>query len=357
MGVVKVRTRRSKEERIQALRRGIDNNRIKTLEGLCKRVGLEPSGVYSLSQEEGITIPERMGSYGWRPDIDSLIQQGLKLREMGDALKREGRGITGAAVGMYIHQSRQEKIWKRKKKERYEGKLKEKMHAAALRRQFFSLLAGHVAQEFRDLSWAQQKAQQYRASLKVVGKNTYPLDKLTLLFQTYRTAEECGKKLSLEELGKEVSIHFVAVRMILKRVGVEPMYGTHLTLPRDTRRRVVSGLEKRVPTADIAYFLNVPLTAVDQIYSKCFRSNHPKLCGPGGKNGSLSYKVVSEIYEAKDAGYLINDIAQLVEKSVPTVQGVLKVRSDLEPKVVGALRVLYGDESIKKPYVKMPSKN
>ena len=70
---------------------------VNSLEELCKRTHLKPSGLRRFCTAKDITLPRNLIPFKYRPELDVLIEQGLTLGQMKQRLSN-----TRQAVDVYI---------------------------------------------------------------------------------------------------------------------------------------------------------------------------------------------------------------------------------------------------------------
>lgn len=352
--------RETLEERLTRIREAAQQAH--SVEELCQQTGYQPKTLqsYTMSYKIPLLFP-RSKFYAARPiarrpEIDRLIEQGKMLKEIG---QDEQVNLSRERVRQYILQTGQYDDWKEKK---LEGKGKTTAQLQT-RGEFCSLLEARADQLAEQRGWAYQKAWEYRSSLMVQPKGKIPFKSLLTLFRRYEKAKEKGEKRSLEELAEGLFYASDAGR-ILRRVDLEPMYGirdrhqvhyeTKLAINRAARRL------PRISHPDIAYFLDFPLYVVQQHPAMRARKRGRgsgakriiKIFGRGFGKGTdyLTYRLASQIYESKAAGFNQLETAELLDTTTRIVQYALQHKREIAPVIMRTLRVLYPYEKVKRPY-------
>ncbi len=350
--------RKKREELIkQAL-----GNSVNSLEELCKIGGFrKPGGLIKFCAKNKISLPENLIPYKTRPEIDELIEKGLTL----EAICREV-GLSRERVRQYINETGQYGSYKKKRAEFKDNlgrgeKGREKIDN--FRRQFLSIVRARTEELAQKKDWATQRAVEYLHYYKRTDKRNYSFNTLYKIFSRYENAKEKGEKLSLKELGEGLDIWHHSVGSILKEVGVEPMYGGRVKKIKSGEKNeaVKRAINTDFSALDIAYFLGLPKWVPGNRYYDSGMKREVKRpiatfskIGKIGSSEFLSYRLASEIYEARDCGINRKDIVELVGKSGELVEYALEHRGEIEPQIVKGLRILYNDSGgrvVKKPYV------
>jgi DNA-binding CsgD family transcriptional regulator/predicted transcriptional regulator len=366
---------RKKEESFAQIRQALSEG-VTTVEALQEKVGLAGVTIINYAREAGIVLPEGSFSEALRlvgkrnledrmnhPEevvsderrltTDALIADGLSIPDIADAA-----GGTRQAIQQYIMTSGQYSTWKKKRAENKQARISEKQDIRRARTEFVTALKMILVKKVKELSWPEQKAWEYYISFKTDVESGYSFDQLVEIFSRYEKAERDGRVLSLEELSQGVArnIYPSTVGRVFKRVGLHPMYG-HLersTTPKYKKEAMQRAFALDLPSNDIAYFLGMSDYNVSQKFTMTGRRPHVKRLI--SKRGSIygkhiSYRLASEVYEAVDAGFKKKDICKLVDANVEVVDYALENRGVLQEKIVHALRVMYPDRVIIRPYL------
>ncbi|MBI1935252.1 hypothetical protein HYS31_02325 [Candidatus Woesearchaeota archaeon] len=331
-------------KRLEILHRAIAEG-VKSLEELCRRTSLKPNGFYMFYKRHHIELPPNLIPFRYKPEMDAAIDRGEPLPAIGAA-----GGYTGNArrqnAYLYLMHSGQFEDWKQKRKEAKEAK---KAEEAQICQELPSVLEARVAQLAENASWAERMALRYVQAVKYVKQ---PYKRLIRLFSQYEAARNKGRKLSLEKLGKPLGMNQSYVGHILNKVGLEPMIRGHIKAPRysqETKALVRKVSKLGISSADASYFLGLPGHYAGQLSRRKGFKFKPKsyLARIGVR--SLTYRLASQIYEAKDAGFKRGEIAELLDTSRNVVAYAFDNGPTFAPKIVRVLRALYGS-NVNKPY-------
>lgn len=321
----------------------------KSIEVIAAELDCTRQSVYQIASASGIGIrrfnekrrEERMGL------IKSYLEEGKSIGEIAAELelsKGHVRGIVNeAGINLRNFQRRQTK-----EEELLSG--------------IASIIGNAALQKAYEHGWAYGKAMEYELGVKkkvkegnksrnYTSEERFPM--LLRLFESYENAAEKREKPSLEQLAEDSGFSFTNVGRILKRVGLEPFYGTRERVPpsheqNDAMERAC-GLE--MSSADIAYFIGVPFYIVSQalIREGIKKKRFPPIKSFG--NGpALTYRLASQIYKAQDSGFKEKEIAELLELDSRVVDYALRHWLVIEPKITNALQTLYSDRGFDKPY-------
>ena len=328
------------QQEIEAIRQALPQ--IDSLEELCKRTQLKPRILWNYCREYGLKLPASLKPWKQRPEIDLLIERGLRQREIAEKVE-----LSRELIRIYINYSGQYPLWKKARIE-----LKEQAHQ---RKYHLEQIAAQIKQRVKQLAerdgWASQKAMEFMSARKVTR---YSLSQLVTLFQRYEKACQEEEKLSLKELGQDLGISFAEVGIVLKTVGVEPMYGAREreTIPPEKKEAIYRAAAIDMSIPDLAYFLDLPDYVVGQnlrrIRAERKRKAVIKSYGSGTK---LSYRLASQIYQAVDLEFKPQETRQLLDTSSKVIEYVLSNRRPIETEIKKALSLLYPALKIKKPYL------
>ena len=341
---------KSRNKKLQIIRDSL-NEKVNSLEELCKRIGMTAGGVKRYCARFGIELPEDIIAYKQRPEIDALIAEGRTLLEIGDEV-----GLSRERVRQYIVESGQYKQYRNKREEVKNSPKIEENKFKELQGLFLSAVRTRTEELAKEEGFATEKAVEYLHSYRYNfdKEHKYPFDLLYTVFQRYENAFKRGKRLSLEELGEGLGLYDAGVGRILARVGLEPMYGNLIRTikVREKNDAVQRGVATEFTNTDLAYFLGLPEhTPRNRFsYKKIKRKKNKPLAGFGNRE-YLSHRSASEIYEAEDCGFKKREIITLVNKSKRLVDYALEHRKEIEPKIIKGLKILYGNTQINTPYV------
>lgn len=326
-------------------------------ETLCKIIGTKSIRyLQEFCSQHNITLPKNITPYRRRPNIDTLIEQGLTLEEISqnNLLSRE-------RIRQYINDSGQHDYFVQRRKTQ-----KELESAAArdkTRRELITILQDRLYQKAKEQGWAYEKAVEYdlsRKQIRTTGpRKALPLARLITLFETYENAKKNNHRMSLQDLQNETELHFVTIGKIFRKMHIKPMYDTPHHLALENQERIKKAATLEVSCSDIAYFLGLPLYTINNCLAglhlrqprigkrpSIFRVSHLE-----AQQSHLTYRLASQIYEAHDLGFDENDITNLFNTHIKITTYTLEQRSTLAPKIIRALHTLYPNHNINKPYL------
>ena len=348
-----------KERRLRAIKNAL-NEGVNSLEELCRRAELRTGeGVIECCRRNNIKLPDDLIPYKQRPEIDVLIGKGQSLSEIGKEVD-----LSRQMIKHYIIGSGQYKLWSEKRKNvARSGKFSKfrKEAEGDLKGKFLSCVRERTKELAKEEGWAIEKAVQYLTIGRNPLKIKYSFSNLVQLFQIYEDAFKNGEMVKLSDLGKGIfsgAFDSVASRVsyIFKNVGIEPMYrkAKMKVKKRGEKKEAVQrgfGLEFSGP--DIAYFLELPKHVPSLRYSRIGkRPNAKRFIKSFHFSGTLTYKLASQIYEAREnCGFNVEEICGLLDIDKRLINHTLKNKDEIEPRIIAGLRTLYADSSIKTPYV------
>ena len=320
---MKLKSQRIEAQRVKIIKKSVAEG-VNSLEELCKRTHSKPRTFYQLCKTYIIGLPQNLLAYRYKPKMDAMIDKGVTLEEIGIA---GGYSRTSAREGarLYILFSGQYNLWQAKRKESQSSNKLYKLCVQQVYQSLVSVLEARVAQLANNASWPEKMALRLCINKHYQHWGQLTLKKVVRLFRGYEAAQSKGKKLSLEELATISCISKYSVARTLKKVGLEPMHGY-------TQKRIKKANSLGLSYEDIRYFLGL------KPYS---RIGHGKF---------FTYRLYSQIYEAKGAGFSINEIAELLDISTGTIQYAINNKRQIAPKIIQAIRILYNSPHYNKPY-------
>ncbi len=347
---IRLLSRKCKEHILKAIEDGANS-----LESLCKKTGYKPSTLMEHCRRHHIQLPQNLEPYGTRPEIDELIEEGITLREIGDKY-----GVTKEAIRIYLVGTNQHSVWKEKRREKKQEKNEQIYEKKLALKNLVSVLKSRMIQLAQNESWQSEKAVEYILSMKIDHPDSYSYNALIKIFERYKTAMDKEEKSSLEDLGEGLQIHPAQISHILKRVELKPMIYPYMkkrvVLQKQQKESIKKGFGLEMNPADIGYFLNLPFWVINANLAKI---GTRKIFRPikefmdTFKEGPyfLTYRLASQIYEASDLGFNKTEIAELFDTKEKLVDYSLEQRINIQPKIVHALRTLYSNRIISKPYL------
>jgi len=274
-------------------------------------------------------------------EIDKLAKKGAGLQEMIDASEL----TTELGVKQYLIRTNQYKDWKAKQEKQRKNSLGNLVYSVIIENY---LQADKIEQE---VYW---KVDEFFTTTR--SQVTY--DTIKKIFTRYFGAKEAGKKISLSQLGKGSGLWDSEIGRILNKVGLEPLYGKkerHVT-PQWKKDAIKRAFPLDVNPPDISYFLEIREHIVYQNMKKI--GPRPKrqefIAQPLANTGlpDLTYRLASQIYEARDLKFKTQDIVELLDTNKRVVNYILKNENIISPKIIEILQTLYPNKKITTPYMK-----
>ncbi len=380
------------EAKIGSLKRAILEKGAASIKELAKITGVTESYTYKLLRPAGICMMPKT----WHNEnrVLKIYEGGKKLEELADAtdlsksqvrssLKRlklpyrkkgrpkgNGKGTTRVSlrdeliaravsghqiaklegkkpqgIYEYMHLTNQHEAWKEKREELRKAQIEERDKKALIS----SVISSVTTSKLLSLEDPQaiQKVQEYRGSYP---KSNLPLDGLYTFFSRYCEAQRKGEKHSIVELCDGTGLDPTTAGRVLSVVGLLPLYGTRErhALPKHKKEAIKRIALFPASALDIGYFLGVPKHSVDAHRGIKVRGQEsrafPRITGI-----SLTYRLASQIYEAKDLGFSDLETAELLDIQQEHIDYVRKDKS-LKTEIRTIIKTLYPRRKISKPY-------
>ena len=280
------------------------------------------------------------------PEVDVLINERATIDEM----KKVAGWLSCAAARDYMKRTNQYKKWKATKKSEEQQR---------------KVLIGNIIKTAKQHSYnksdrIEQKTFEFFTN---TSKSKITYDTIKIIYIRYFEAKGQGKKLSLAKLGKGTGLYNSEIGKILSKTGLEPLYGKkvrHMTSQwkKDAIKRAFP-LDVNPP--DIAYFLELPEHIIYQ--SMKMIGPRPKrqefIAKPLANTGlpDLTYRLASQIYEAKDLKFKTQEIAELLNTKKIIVDHMLKNETIISLKILDILKTLYPEKNITTPYIQTKQNN
>jgi len=283
------------------------------------------------------------------PEVDALIKKAATIAEM----KKAAGWTSGVSARHYMTRTNQYKKWQ---DARNKPKLEEQQRKAFIGNGI-KIAQQHLYQKADEI---EQKIFEFFAN---TPKSRITYDTLKTIYTRYFEAKYKRKKLSLKKLGKGLNLWNSEIGKILSKVGLKPLYGKkvrHMT-PQWKKEAIKRTFNLDANPPDIAYFLELPEHIVYQ---------NMKMMGPRPKRQEfiakplaniglpdLTYRLASQIYEARDLKFEIQEIAELLNIKKITVNYILKNENIISPKIFDILKTLYPNKNITTPYIQTKQNN
>ena len=281
---------------------------------------------------------------------DKLIKQGLTLQGIA-----EKEGLTRERIRQYINERGLYEVWRKAREAEKDKPRQEKELRKNTIREILGLIEHSVVDRLvEEDRWAAGKSLEYLRSIKKKQSKNYNISELFTIFKRYDEARKNGYKLSLEGLGRGVrNMYSSEVGRVLKRVGLEALYGARVTIISENKERTKRSISIPIPLIDIAYFLGVNYNSFLQYLSRWNLNDKRPVANElikGVCKHPLSYRLASQIYQAMDLGFNSQEIVELFDAKKKTVDYALAFREEVGPIIVNALQTLYPERKISKPY-------
>ncbi len=288
-----------------------------------------------------------------RPEIDELAKQGLTYQEIGNAV-----GLSGERIRQILERTGKNELRKELRQKLKLGEKLNKFDRKKVYEDISSLFAQRMYQLAEKEGWAYQKAVEYYLLMQKRSSNM-PIEKLIKLFTIYEEHKNINKKLGLEELAERSGFaHAQHIGHVLKRVRLEPFYGSKERHPiSEYKKEAIKRSYNLMSNSDIANFLNLPLYVLGRNLRRWnLKRERPSI--------DEKWRIVSQIYEAKDAGFKINEIVELLsdyrgshgrpildkDLDKDIVKVILKDKT-IKQELIEKLRIMLNDNTTNKPYL------
>jgi DNA-binding CsgD family transcriptional regulator len=240
---------------------------------------------------------------------------------------------------------------KQRTSEKQHSEEKECTHA---RENFLSLLEARVQQHCSlELSWPEKKCVEHIYKRKRIQRNNIPSQKILKVYQSYEKAKNEGKKISFESIGKEAGVSSLVAWRLIKKAGCKSLHWTYV------RRHGISQEEKaqireasllQMPLQDLQYFSGFSSTCFikygikrehDTAIRKRFGSDGPR----------LTYRLASQMYEAQDLDFTLQQIQKLFSIAEAYVNYAFFHKREIQELIIRALQIFHPEGKITKPYL------
>ncbi len=333
-----------REQRIEQIKKAIEDG-AETRRKIAKKIGLSYEQVANIILEEGIEVIVDRPISRAREICDNMIREGRLLKEIGEELN-----VSKEAVRKYVQKTEQYDIWSKAKEENRKNEKRAKQELVdVLLARAYRLASGQ--------GFAYQKAFEHylrnRIAFAYITEKRF--ERLVRLFSVYKKAEEEGNKLSLEELAEKTGFcSYPNVGGVLKIARLKPMHGTkeRRVITREKKEKLKRAFYVDINCGDLSYFLGMHPNVIWQSFKRIGeRERKPDCIKIFSFSERLNYRIASRIYEADDAGFSPREICEYAECSDRVRQYAIENKEDIKAKIVGALKTIFPDKEIKKPYL------
>ncbi len=280
-----------------------------------------------------------------RSRLEELARRGTILEGIGNAL-----GFSRERARQLLHKAGLHETWKEIRNEAKEKPRREEQEKKEILGALVSCLETRVSQLAKEKGWPYEKAVEHK---KLHPKSRYSFDSLLRLFETYEEAKSDGRRTSLDKLGEISEIHFATVSNILESMKLETIcrkYPKRITLAKEQAKTLERGFSLGMSAPDIAYFASVPHYVAKQRFTKIGKRNNVRPLKSFPQYKRLTYRLTSQIYEAQDLGFNVEETFQLFDTTEEVVNHAIEKRKRIEPKIKSALRILY-KRKFDRPYL------
>ena len=340
----------------------LNGGSVTSLEDLCIRLKTTPRVLFRFGLHKHKLI-SNLTPYKTNPNIDNLADLGFSQTKI--AIKNN---CTIENVRQHLLATLQYETWEKK---RQEVKDKEKLllykEKALLKTEILeknqaikNLL---LVLKYRLLKLGEEKGFAYEKAAEYIYKTptnekSNSFNSLVAAFKRYEKAKKSGKKIGLEKIVDGLDISFTQMGKILNKLNLEPIYGKRkrTIISKEKKRAMQRSANTNMPSSDIAYFINLKGYNINEFNNGHLsaRPNIKKYIFCGGSNTTnryLTWKIASEIYEAKDlTDFKDDEIIELLGINKKVLDYAIAQRNKIEPKLIRDLKIIYGAEDIKTPY-------
>jgi len=282
-----------------------------------------------------------------------LIAQGLPEIEIARQCH-----VYPNAIRYYRKKTGQEEFYAEKRMER-EGREGNNHSIGKEKRKVLETIVAQINQHAEsqvkpEEKWAYEKTQEYFKRTKVCA---LPFNQVFEVFLGYDEAVKKEEKVSLTKLAKRAGLLWQStVSNVLKRVGLAPFYECVRRPLKPEYKRALERAAKLdyLSYSDIACLTGLKWPVVREYYKRTgLRPGN--LCKQHfiadlGNGNRLSNRIASEVYQAKDGGLSNEEAAEYAGVSEDVSFCALVLRPAIEPVLKNALREMYPDKEITKPY-------
>jgi len=204
-----------------------------------------------------------------------------------------------------------------------------------------------------------QRPEAEKMAAGYILSNNNPMDenkfnnRLLRLCKSYLHSKKKGERVSISKLSRRSGFHTNQIYRIGKKLG------WNLRVKGHTRGTARNGQDLRIAetyhnsvlsTGDIAGFLEVSTRPIENIQNEFGVERIRKVPLPVGGRKKLSYYDASRVYECQDVGFSFDETMEYTGLDEDKVSRALKLRSEIEPRIVKGLRILTG-RKVERPYL------
>lgn len=186
---------------------------------------------------------------------------------------------------------------------------------------------------------------------KLTPGSEYKWGTLEEVLRRHYTALERGQKKTTGELCYGLDISPTGLVRLRKELHLKPLYGSLRPVTREEQEVIRRAFRLNMSISDIAHFIP-PLKPGTVALHMSKIGRRPKVKTP--YLGIVhSHKLASQIYsiQDQDVGFSMEEIAEYLNTSIEKVKYALEHRDVIKPMIIDALRWMYMDKRINKPYL------
>lgn len=280
------------------------------------------------------------------PALDSLIDEGRPLPEIHRIL-----GINVQAAHSYIRRSGQQMLWRERSVLRKAGiePAKRQLPPAESVQALAETLARIAIQKAYAQSWAEGKAQEHLISLRFTPHRTLEREELVAIFTAYEQHRDSSTP--LYSISKDTGISVTTVKSVLERRGLPFTTQAAKRMPFGAYA-IKAAHSEGLSFDDMAYLSGFHEVALKRKVKEPLGMT-PRLKWIALERGTaaLTYRLASQIYEAADLGFTVDEITQLYDTHKALVVDALENRATYAPPITRALKRFHPGKAITRAYL------
>jgi predicted transcriptional regulator len=334
-------------------------NGIQSMQDLEQKLGLSKSTIETVAEYSNIVLPKgkrgrKPGVFKRKPEVDRMIQLGYSQPDIAKKV-----GCTPQNIQIYIKRSGQSEFYRQRRSaylEKQNPELEKKKQAKALAK-IVSLVYGHMydkAVEHENLPY--KRALEYRFGNT---ERKLSLDSLVKLFKVYYKAVGKGEKVTYTGMARAAGMSYSNVTNVFNTLGLnhrQHLKQTKITLTREQRKQIKRVLKCDISGPDAADMLGLPKYLVRAVLKRSgYQIEEVKplkqFVFTLGDSDALTMRKARRIYEAKDAGFNLDEVCEYTGYRNEVVDYALANKKTIERKIINALNVLYPGKKHTKSYL------
>ena len=352
------------QERVNQIKGLLDKNRYECLEDLAQEIGILTRtiiGNYSSAlSEQGYKLPPVQDFEKFYrgvkkdPKKDRLIKRGLSLEQISKKTRISKERVRQYIVGRGMHEE-----W-RESREHFKNQTHYKFRDNKRDQILADSLDGLIKSKLDELPEKERFASE---GAMIIDSNrtrgrSYSFEQVyDLLVDRFEVIESGGKK-SVSEYERDHDISFPTVSRIFQRLNLSTTHDKKHKAKKFVNDFQEEAIERAydlcMNVPDIAYFLGVrPHVVSVRFIEMGGRDPGDYVKELGGVEGKkkVNYRIASQVYEARDAGFSIDETLELLDTSRPVYDFAIRKSKTIKPDIIEALKVLYPDRNIENPWV------